>query len=428
MDFLIDIPALFKVGLIFILILAANLRWHMSIGLFAGSILLGVWMGQPFDRLLVILLEGVLAPRTISLILIVMFILVMSRLMSDSGQLERIVTGFTKIVPNVKIVSMFMPALIGLLPMPGGALFSAPMVDSACRKADAAPEIKTVVNYWFRHIWEPWWPVYPGVILALSMTGIETWHFMAVQMPMTLLALASGAFFLMPGVNGATAEIPVNNGSRAEDWKEFRREVRPITAIVLSVPTVKIFEYASGINLPGLSSVIIGLTLCLGIVIRRNRIPASKVFKAVINKSVLPMLILVVAIMTFQNMLIGTGAIDEIQAEMLKYGIPPLLIIMLIPLLSGLITGIGIGFVGASFPLVIPLLSGMNSVDYLFHAGLAFNLGYIGMMLSPVHLCLLVTKDYFSANLLKSYRFLVGPAVTAFLTTMAVFALSRFIV
>ncbi len=38
---------------------------------------------------------------------------------------------------------------------------------------------------------------------------------------------------------------------------------------------------------------------------------------------------------------------------------------------------------------------------------LAYGFGYMGMMLSPVHLCFLVTKDYFDAPMQKIYRQIV---------------------
>jgi hypothetical protein len=38
---------------------------------------------------------------------------------------------------------------------------------------------------------------------------------------------------------------------------------------------------------------------------------------------------------------------------------------------------------------------------------LAFSMGYAGMMLSPVHLCFLLTADYFSSSIIKVYRYLI---------------------
>jgi hypothetical protein len=38
---------------------------------------------------------------------------------------------------------------------------------------------------------------------------------------------------------------------------------------------------------------------------------------------------------------------------------------------------------------------------------LAFSMGYAGMMLSPVHLCFLLTAEYFNTSLIKVYRYLL---------------------
>ena len=45
------------------------------------------------------------------------------------------------------------------------------------------------------------------------------------------------------------------------------------------------------------------------------------------------------------------------------------------------------------------------------------------MMLSPVHLCFLVTKDYFKAGLLQSYRYVILPVLTVMLAAVAAFVL-----
>jgi len=64
---------------------------------------------------------------------------------------------------------------------------------------------------------------------------------------------------------------------------------------------------------------------------------------------------------------------------------------------------------------------------YLSWAALAYTYGYMGMMLSPVHLCLLVTKDYFKAGLARSYQYLFLPMLAVILTALLLFTASRFI-
>ena len=424
MDFLASVPALVKVGLAFVLILILNrVKLHLSWCLFAGAAALGLMMGLPAHKIFLTLGESILETQTLTLALLVALILVMSRLMSDSGHLDRIVSAFTHVTRSVKVVNVVMPALIGLLPMPGGALFSAPMVETASRKANLNPELKTVINYWFRHIWEYWWPLYPGVVLAVSLLGIEAWKFMLFQFPLTLINLGAGTLFLLGLVPSGTPSQPDRKGG----WADFRREVRPITLIVLAVPAVSLFKLITGLPLPPLTAVFAGLGLCLALVIRQNHISAAQFSRAVFNKSLPPMILLVLAIMAFKGVLMESRAVTHIQIEMTRYGIPPLLIMLLMPFLSGFITGIAVGFVGASFPLVVPLLAQKSGLDFMSHASLAYAFGYMGIILSPVHLCLLVTKDYFSASLLKSYRYLIGPVLTVLLSVLVLFGLAQWL-
>jgi hypothetical protein len=64
-------------------------------------------------------------------------------------------------------------------------------------------------------------------------------------------------------------------------------------------------------------------------------------------------------------------------------------------------------------------------VGYLSSAALAFTFGFMGMMLSPVHLCFLVTKDYYRASLIKSYRYLVAPVFSVMAIVTGIFFLIR---
>ena len=54
---------------------------------------------------------------------------------------------------------------------------------------------------------------------------------------------------------------------------------------------------------------------------------------------------------------------------------------------------------------------------------LAFSMGYAGMMLSPVHLCFLLTVDYFSASFIKVYRYLVPCVLSVMLWGIAMYIL-----
>ncbi len=424
MPFLDAIPALLKVTAAFLLIIGLNrFRLHLSAALFAGAALLGATMRMPPAGIASAVGGALFQPGTAALLLIVSVILSLSRIMSEGGQMERIVTSFTRLTHDSRLAALVMPALIGLLPMPGGALFSAPMVETACREEPVRAEIKTAVNYWFRHIWEYWWPLYPGVILAVSLTGVEAWHFMLCQAPLTAITVGAGLVFLRPLLPEHTGEP---DGAREQNqgaWRQFRREVRPITLVILALPAVWLFEALFGVETPKLTAVFLGLGLCLLWVIVQNRPSPAVVGKSVLNRASGGLLLRIGGIMAFKGVLMESHAVGQIQGEMVRFGIPPLAVLMAVPFLAGVITGVAVGFVGASFPLVIALLAGRTGLDFLAHATLAYAFGYMGMMLSPVHVCFLVTRDYFHAGLGAAYRHLMAPVALVLAATIAYFAI-----
>ena len=158
-------------------------------------------------------------------------------------------------------------------------------------------------------------------------------------------------------------------------------------------------------------------------VIRTNRLETEDIVRALRDRKYVDFVLLVLGIMIFKGVLTGGSVILQVKDELLSYRVPLLLVITLLPFISGLVTGIAVGFVGVSFPVILPLLSGMPPSLLLAHAALAYSCGYMGMMLSPVHLCLLVSKDYFSAGFPSCYRLLLPLAGLTLLLSGAYFIL-----
>ena len=175
--------------------------------------------------------------------------------------------------------------------------------------------------------------------------------------------------------------------------------------------------------MPGALSILPGLVAALVWVAASNHLPAGRIRASLMDQGSVSILLLIVAIMIFQGVLKESQAALQIRSELFAYRIPVSLVIMILPFLAGFITGIAVGFVGTSFPLIIPMFPENNLLGYLSSAALAFTFGFMGMMLSPVHLCFLVTKDYYGASLIKSYRYLLLPALSVMGTVAVVFFL-----
>lgn len=429
MEFVTSIPALFKTLSVFclILLLSSKLKVRLSLSLFIGSLVLGFWMRLGPYGFVQSVFSSLTSPDTITLVTIVGFILIISRLMRDSGHLDRIVKGFERLSRDDRMAGTVMPALVGLLPMPGGALFSAPMVETAFCEHAVTGERKTAVNYWFRHIWDYWWPIYPGVVLAVTLLRVDTWQFMAIMFPMTLIMLLAGVIFILRPLG----KMP---GRRvgAISWsgtRDFVWEIMPMLVVMLVIMVIAGIRGLLRLigvqtSIPGTLSIIPGLLASIIWVCVVNGLSRRQFRIAVLDRTILPMLFLVATIMVFRGVMVDSEAVIHIRNELMEHHIPVMLIILIMPFLSGLVTGIAIGFVGTSFPLIIPLFPPSHA-EYLSYAALAYTFGAMGMMLSPVHLCFLVTKDYFKANLLNSYRYLFVPTLTVMIVAVLIFFMSR---
>lgn len=147
--------------------------------------------------------------------------------------------------------------------------------------------------------------------------------------------------------------------------------------------------------------------------------------KSVITKKTFLLILVIIGVQSFSTTLVTpidsaeSTLVSCMHDEMISMGIPIVLVIICVPLFSGLVTGVAFAFVGASFPLVFALLG--PSPDFHILASttvLAYTSGYVGMILSPIHVCFIITSEYFKTRLFKVYPFLLGPLVFVFIAGM----------
>ncbi|MFA6449471.1 MAG: DUF401 family protein, partial [bacterium] len=290
------------------------------------------------------------------------------------------------------------------------------------------PEQKSAVNYWFRHVWEYWWPLYPGIILASSLFGISSWKLFTIHFPLTVISAGAGYFFILrPSFKrdapSECAAIGGKRGSLLNTLAESVSIVIVISVIFISGPILAALE------VKGISAkywpVIIGMTLGMVWLIVKQKMKAGQIAKCVLTKSQLTMVLMAAGVMMFRDILQDVNAFELAQNDLQTYHVPPIIVIAALPFISGFILGLAVGFVGASFPLVISLLpASVVHTDVRFaYLTLAYSCAYVGMILSPVHLCLIMTKDYFKADLGGIYKKLLLPCLIVLTGGIALFFL-----
>ena len=427
MEIFTHLPAILRILLVLALVMGLmRVRLHLGLALVVGSVVLALFFQMPVSEYFVAAGKGLTEEKSIFLALLIVGILILSGAMNKCGQMERLVNNFRALVGESRLMLVAFPAMIGLLPMPGGAVFSAPMIGEVSQGAGISAERKTVINYWFRHIWEYWLPLYPGVILAIGMTEIEPSDFILLSLPMTFVALGVGYLILLRSTRLVGERKFDMTGDK---WRAFLWELIPVLIMVFSLMLL-------GLALKPLQAVLgegslvikrgpiyFGMIASIGWVVLANRMKAAAFGRLFLNKSVWGMVLLVVGLMIFKAVLEEGGAVMKLQQELTDYQIPLLPLIAILAFIAGLVVGIAVGYVGVSFAVIMTLISGANIPEaelppYIFFA---YFWGYMGMMLSPVHLCLLLTRDYFKAQLLQAYRYLIPLSLGTSVVAMILF-------
>jgi integral membrane protein (TIGR00529 family) len=304
------------------------------------------------------------------------------------------VESLSRVFPDSRLIMAAMPAMIGLLPSPGGAVFSAPMVGEAASALSIRADQKAFINYWYRHIWEYVSPLYPGIILVSGITHIPFARLALANASYALSVAGWGVFFCFAGIGPARARHGEEMGKGRALWV-FSLSVAPILLTLLLVVIFRVNPVAA----------MGGVTVAL---YAMHRYPPAKILESLRESVSMKALFLVIGVMIFQETLRVTGALDGVSRFFAGSGLPLLLILSVIPFLAGLMTGLTIAFVGITFPVLMPLMGG--EPPSLGLLAFAFGSGFAGVMLSPMHLCLVLTREYFNADMAKVYHRLWVPS------------------
>jgi len=400
-----------------------QLGCSLGVSLIIFSVVLSLWSGTGIMglRYQVTSFDN---PENYLLPVVILLLLFFTESLDRTGRMERTVTALKIWLKDKKMLLAGLPALVGLLPMPAGAAFSAPLVASVDSEEELGDAHKAAINYWFRHLWEYWWPLYPGVLLAITYSGLPAAIFYLIQIPFTLAAAAAGYFFILRKIKRNTAELSKNG---VLNYRAVFSALGPIGVLVTLSVIGSVFLTFIGISgsLSSLIAMLIGLIMATVTAFFGNTsawIPSLGFFK---RRNTWLMLILVIGIQAFSAVLKsplnapGTTLVTLMRDEFINAGVPILAVIMLLPFISGMVTGTAFGFVGASFPIVFALV-GQNPPLGTSAAitSCAYAFGYIGMIISPIHACFVVSCEYFNTPVLGTYRYIAGPCLFIIMTSL----------
>lgn len=355
---------------LFTIILLQRFTKILIVSMISGFMVFALFNRQIFFHMIKLLGASLSDGSFLTLIPSIFLIYFLGELMSVSRDSDGFSQSVQKLFEGSRGASVFIPAIVGLMPMPAGAMFTAPMIDQI--GSDMSKLEKTTVNYWFRHCLEFFWPVYPAMYLLASLINMPIGVVSLRLFPLFLVAFLSGWVFF----NGFN--FPKLKNLELSEWKKLW----PIAVILSTGLMILLFKLEGWVALT--------IATVFYASIRDKYI--LEAFKRAVRK--LDIIFILIIVFLYKHSMIDLQIGQKMSEELSKIGFNVLLIAILLPLITGMSTGLTHAALGISLPIVMSMGGyRLGLVTYVFSV--------TGVLLSPVHLCLVLTANYFKVDFIK---------------------------
>jgi uncharacterized protein len=217
-------------------------------------------------------------------------------------------------------------------------------------------------------------------------------------------------FFLRKGILGDIVDTTETHKKQ----KSFSLVLREGLPLLLAIAGAITLETLFTRLLPGTPfewGVIIALIIAVICIMLQNRLGLSFIKQVFGKKNLWSMLLVIVSIFIFKDIMHAAGIVDE-MAKGAGGNIALFAAAVFLPFLVGMVAGINVAFVGATFPLLLGMLHSLSMesqiIPFLVLGSFA---GFTGVMISPIHICFVLTCKYFEADIAKAWRRLVAPSL-----------------
>lgn len=376
-----------------ILIIFFVMVWRkvrIDIILFSCALIFGLAHYMTPIQLSKLLFVSLISESTLKILGVLYLISLMEIIMRKSGILGKMVNSVKVLSGDSRIAMASLTAIVGLLPSPGGARFSAPLVDEAGIETNISNDRKAAINYYYRHVWEYFLPLYAAPLMAIEILQISITKFILIMLPYTIITALSGCLIFGRG----SIDYNKNKAKPSRSiWYDFFEGISPIILVMLLVMLFNMY-------------IILALFIVIFAMILYYKIDLKEVPK-IIKTAFSPRLIFMIfSAIYLRNILQDSGSVDQLVQFFQVAGLNTTIIAIVFPFIISFLTGITLPGVTITLPVVISMSSPENM---LAMASLSLASNMIGDMLSPVHLCFIMSVEHFKADFGRAYRSLIIP-------------------
>lgn len=370
-------------------------RISLEITLLSTSLLLAL-LSLDFAEIPSVFTRTAMDSVTISLVGATLGIMLLSQLYKETGKVEDVSRSLGEVVKNSKVIVSVLPAVIGLLPVAGGALMSAPLIETEANNLRMDEEKKVYVNVWFRHIIFPVYPVSQVLILLSALTGASLFSVILRQIPV-VLAMSVIGYFL--GLWKVQTKTEANKRLESKLSENLAILIKSFLPILIMIFVVIVFSWSVFV------ASLIGLALLM-VIARPSFDVLCKTFS---NPSIYTITLAAFGAMLLRNVTLTSG-ISEVLGGIISNGqISEVVLLSGLPAVLAFLVGSPSGGIAITVPILEAVLNFTPKTASLLYS--AAYLGYVG---APTHLCLVLTAKYFKTSLNPIYKYMIPSLVISF--------------
>ncbi len=372
-------------------------RKNLWLGFIIGALILGF-----INLRLVVIFQQIKStifdPAILLLGVAVGIIPLIGGVLEESGLMEGL---FKNLRLKRKLFLIFGPAFLGMLPMPGGALLSAPLVLRA--GDDISDKQYTAINVWFRHALILIYPL--GALLVTSkMAGLYLYRALLYLIPGFVLMILLGWIFLLKGIKG---NLPT------QKHINYKALFTPI-GIIIAAPLIHLLLMTLFPDILTEIPLIICVSVSLVLAMLLGKMKPLDLISVIKKMKPLKYFLIIIGMFLFLNIFKASN----ISAIIGEIAISKCFTIIVIAAFLGFVTG----RVQMPFAIALPIFYsrfGTDAMSYLLFAIMFFST-YMGYIVSPIHPCVSVSIEFFGSSLKGFYKKLFWPVFISLATSFLV--------
>jgi integral membrane protein (TIGR00529 family) len=327
-------------------------------------------------------------------ILVVAMVSVIGALMKEYKVLDKVVESLSSLISNVKVLFIVLPALVGTLTIPGGAILSAPFIDSMGERVNLPSPKRAAVNLVFRHIAMFILPYSSSLLVVSAMLPqYSKASIIGVNTVFTIPLIAAGYFLYL-------RKIPKGAGEQAEK-RPLGQSLKNVIIYASPIYACLIVNMVTGLPLFLCMFVSLGILYFMG--------PKKGFIKLAASSISYSTMLAIVGVFMIEGIVKNLSGLTGLFEAMFNTGTFTLPALILGSLFFGMITGFHMMPMGIVFPMLLGL--SLSKGELLAYVYFVYCWSFLGYYFSPLHMCQIFTCEYMGVKpgaLFKEYAPLIA--------------------